>query len=148
MRILKVRNFVIYFLVIFIAIVAFLYFVTFSSKLVLDGKTFSVEVSDTKELLEKGLSGHAPISKSSGMLFVFQKPGNYGFWMKDMLFPLDIIWMDSRWRVVHIEEAVSPKSYPSVFYPGVDSLYAMEVNAGVVNSLGVKIGDIAKYYGK
>jgi uncharacterized membrane protein (UPF0127 family) len=100
-----------------------------------------MEVADTNQLKEKGLSGHAPLAKNQGMLFVFKTPDAYGFWMKDMLFPLDIIWLGEDYRVVHVEHAVSPDTYPKIFTPTSPALYVLEISAGQADLLGIKIGD-------
>jgi uncharacterized membrane protein (UPF0127 family) len=115
------------------------------SAVVLSGKTFSVEVADTQYLLEKGLSGHAPLASNEGMLFIFQTPDTYGFWMKDMLFPLDIIWIGSDLRIVSIEKSLSPDTYPQVFYPVSPALYVLEIPAGESDALHLKIGDSVQF---
>src|SRR3989338_5744277 len=78
------------------------------SELILNGKVFLVEIVDTFILREKGLSGHKPILDNEGMFFVFDKPDNYGFWMKDMQFPIDIIWLNKDLKIIYIEKSVSP----------------------------------------
>jgi sulfite exporter TauE/SafE len=66
-----------------------------------------------------------------------------GMWMKDMLIPIDMIWIDSLGRVVHIEERVNPKTYPKVFQPeGVSAKYVLELPEGYVERNDVKEGDL------
>lgn len=105
------------------------------------GKTFLVEVADTNKLLEKGLSGHGPLKDNEGMLFVFKTPDKYGFWMKEMLFPLDIIWVSQDFKIVHIEKSLLPETYPKIFYPTSSALYVLEVSAGEADLLKIKTGD-------
>ena len=105
------------------------------------GKIFSIELAQTKKELEKGLSGHAPLLDGQGMLFVFSRSGRYGFWMKDMSFPIDIIWIDSNFKIVSIEKSVLPETYPEVFYPESSSLYVLEILAGQADTIGLKTGD-------
>ena len=88
------------------------------------GQTIKVEIADTDAKRELGLSGHAPLSDTQGMLFVFDTPGIYSFWMKDMLFPLDIIWLapsevegTDAAKVIYIAKDLQPSSYPSAFRP-------------------------------
>ena len=114
---------------------------TSKSEVILGGKTFSVEVADTNLLRERGLSGHKPLGEYEGMLFIFQKPDRYGFWMKDMLFSLDILWLDENYKIIHIEKNLSPKTYPKVFYPEAESQYVLEISAGSCSMLGIKVGD-------
>ncbi|MFA7216903.1 MAG: DUF192 domain-containing protein [Candidatus Paceibacterota bacterium] len=101
----------------------------------------NVAVADTFLSRERGLSGRESLGLDEGTFFVFQKPYRYGFWMKDMLFPLDIIWMDSDLVVNHIEKEVSPDTFPKNFYPESDSLYVLEISSGNADRLGIKIGD-------
>ena len=139
---------VVCFVVIFVGTVIFLYKQTYPVKLILGGKVFSVEVSDTKELLEKGLSGHKPLENDGGMLFIFSKSDKHGFWMKDMLFPIDIIWMDSSWRIIHIEKSLTPDTYPKIFTPQSDSMYVLEISSGESENLGLNVGDDVQFIGK
>jgi uncharacterized membrane protein (UPF0127 family) len=92
--------------------------------------SISFELATTTAAQELGLGGRADISPNYGMLFVFDKDGEYGFWMKDMRVPLDIIWLSDTGDIVHIERSVSPDSYPRVFYPGTPARYVLEMRAG------------------
>lgn len=86
---------------------------------------------------QRGLSGRAALAKNQGMLFVFDAPGRWGFWMKDMHFPIDIIWLDAAARVVTVAHNVSPQSYPEVLHPTQPSLYVLELAAGESQALGM-----------
>lgn len=101
----------------------------------------NVDVADTLSSRERGLSGRKSLGLDEGTFFIFQKPDRYGFWMKDMFFPLDIIWMNSDFVVNHIEKEVSPDTFPKVFYPESDSMYVLEIFSGNADRLGIKIGD-------
>lgn len=133
---------------VFIAIVVCLNFLTYSSRITLGGKTFKVQVVDTKASLERGLSGRAQLTNEEGMFFVFEKPDNYGFWMKDMLFPIDIIWFDSNFKITYISKSVFPTTYPEIFYPNTPSLYVLEIKAGESDLLNLKIGDSLQFIKK
>lgn len=105
--------------------------------------TFRVRVADTAERRQQGLSGTPRLAKGTGELFIFPASGKHGFWMKDMAYPIDIIWIDQGWKVVDIADNVTPDSYPRVFYPAVPAQYVLEVNASEVdNSL---MGTILRY---
>ncbi|QQR82525.1 DUF192 domain-containing protein [Candidatus Campbellbacteria bacterium] len=105
------------------------------------GKTnINLEVADTDVLRTQGLSGRESLASTTGMLFVFDESDTYGFWMKDMRFPLDIIWLDEQGVVVHIEYNVAPETYPSVLTPNEKALYVLEVNAGVASELLIEKG--------
>lgn len=127
--------------VLFTIVLLLLWGKTYPKHVRLNGKVYTIEVADNSELLTKGLSGHKPLFNDEGMLFVFQQPGKYGFWMKDMSFPIDIIWFDQNLRVVHVEEAVSPSTYPQKFYPGKEVLYVLELSSGQSDIIELKIGD-------
>lgn len=99
---------------------------------------------DTATGRQNGLSHRRPLSSDEGMLFVFEKEGFYGFWMKDMLFSIDIIWIDANLKIVHIENNVSPQTYPKVFRPTSKSLYVLEILAGQSEISNIKIGDSVK----
>ena len=127
-----------------IGIIVFLSTVNYNSQVSVGGKVFLVDVAETKYLQERGFSGHAPITDNEGMFFIFKEPDNYGFWMKDMLFPIDILWMDADLKIIHIEKNVKPDSYPKVFYPEAPALYVLEISAGEAQKLQIKIGDTVK----
>jgi uncharacterized membrane protein (UPF0127 family) len=101
----------------------------------------TVTVADTDMTRVAGLSGVARLDEREGKLFIFDGDGRHGIWMKDMLIPLDIIWINKNLEVVHIEEDVSPESYPKVFTPPTDARFVLEMNAHFVSSLRVKNGD-------
>ncbi|HWB34361.1 MAG TPA: DUF192 domain-containing protein, partial [Candidatus Paceibacterota bacterium] len=73
--------------------------------------TVSVDVASTPQEQEQGLSGRASLAEGSGMLFVFDPDAAPGFWMKDMNFSLDIIFMKADGEVVGIEHDLAPDSY-------------------------------------
>ncbi|MBX4181475.1 DUF192 domain-containing protein [Candidatus Parcubacteria bacterium] len=95
------------------------------------------EVAQTNEELEQGLSGRTSLSPHTGMFFAFDNPGKYGFWMKDMNFPLDIIWLDENMMITGIERNVTPETYPKVFYPTRDIKFVLEVPAGTGTELAL-----------
>lgn len=103
-----------------------------------------VEVANTKASRELGLSGRPSIGDDEGLLFVFDKPGKYGFWMKDMNFPLDLIWINQNGLVVDIERKLTPGSYPSTFINEVDASYVLEINAGLAEKFGLYLGSKVK----
>ena len=115
-----------------------------TTTLTVDGKTYTTEVVTTPAEWEQGLSGRAPLAEGTGMLFVFDNPGNYGFWMKDMNFPLDIIWVGSDFHIVHIEKNLAPSTYPTVYYPNAQSLYVLEILAGQTDKNNIKIDDLVE----
>lgn len=105
------------------------------------GREVTVTVADTPDSRERGLSGRNGLAPDEGMLFVFPSDARYGFWMKDMRFPIDILWLSSRSEVIEIRQRVSPLSYPAVFTPRAPARYVLELPAGFVEAYNVKIGD-------
>ena len=108
---------------------------------ILGMKIIELEIADTEESRTLGLSGREKLEEDTGLLFVFEKPGYWGFWMKDMNFPIDIIWLDQNFRIISIKSNVIPESYPEIFYPDALTSYVLEVNAGVVVKEGIKVND-------
>ena len=103
-----------------------------------------VEVANTKASREQGLSGRKSMKDDEGMLFIFDTPGRYGFWMKDMNFPLDIIWINDDGIVVSVERGVAVESYPKAFINQSNARYVLEINAGLAEKFGLYIGSKVK----
>ena len=114
-------------------------------KIVFNDIEFVVEIVDTLELRAQGLSFREVLSPNAGMLFVFSGSDKHGFWMKDMLFPIDIIWFDNEFVVVDVKENLSPESYPQVFKPRVPARFALEINIGGISDNEIVIGKKATY---
>ncbi len=101
-----------------------------------------IEVADTQAKQELGLGGRATIPDNFGMLFVFAKPQKYGFWMKDMLTSIDIVWLDGAGTIILIDHDVSPSTYPSVFYPPSPVTYVLETRAGYAREKAWQVGTV------
>jgi hypothetical protein len=99
-----------------------------------------LEVADTAAKREKGLSGRQSIGSNKGMLFDFKQSGDWGIWMKDMNFNIDIAWLVKEGKIVHILANVSPASYPEIFRSEKESWYVIEVPASTFGRLNVKEG--------
>lgn len=98
-------------------------------------------LADTPEKRVQGLSGKAFLPSNTAMLFKFDTPDTYGIWMKDMRFPIDVIWLDKNKTVVNLKRSVDPSTYPLVFYPPKESLYVIEVRSGFIDDKSLKLGD-------
>ncbi len=105
------------------------------------GKILKVELALTQKEQEQGLSGRDNLKEDEGMLFVFSHIDKYSFWMKDMKFPLDIIWLSEDFHVIYIKENATPESYPESFSPSLYSKYVLEVNALFSLKNNLKVGD-------
>lgn len=88
-----------------------------------------IDIADTEAERTAGLSGRE-VPEDYGMLFVFETEGSYGFWMKDTLAPLDVIWLSNDGIVLGIEHAAAPETYPTVFYPPSPVRYVLEARGG------------------
>jgi uncharacterized membrane protein (UPF0127 family) len=107
--------------------------------------TVVADVSDTDILRQQGLSGRTSLSDGTGMWFEFDTDGSYGFWMKDMQFSIDMVWVNSSYTVVTVAANVSPDSYfkenpPEVFYPTTAARYVLELPAGYAAAHGIADG--------
>jgi uncharacterized membrane protein (UPF0127 family) len=108
--------------------------------------TVQVEVSNTESAREKGLGGRTSLPAESGMLFVFDtKKVNPIFWMKDMLIPLDMIWIKDN-KITKIDKNI-PAPTPGISdsnltkYSAGSVDYVLEVNGGFSDTNNVKVGD-------
>ena len=96
-------------------------------------------LTDTKR--EQGLSARVVLAENNGMLFIFDRSGVYPFWMKDMNFPIDIIWLDENLKVVYIKKDARPESYPDVYGSEKKAKYVLEVSSGFSEKNNLKVGD-------
>jgi uncharacterized membrane protein (UPF0127 family) len=99
----------------------------------------TVELAVTPEERIRGLSGRNEIG-ADGLLFIFPESADHGIWMKDMHFPIDIIWIGDDLTVVHIERNVHPETYPKVFRPRVPARYVLETESHVADTFGFAVG--------
>ncbi len=94
------------------------------------------ETVTTQAAQERGLGGRTEIPENYGMLFVFPQDERVGFWMKDMLVPIDIIWLSDNGTILGIEDSVSPDTYPEAFYPPQPVKHVLETKAGEARRRG------------
>ncbi len=113
----------------------------------IDGVKIKVELALTEAEREQGLSGRDGLADDAGMLFVFDHPDKYLFWMKDMNFPIDMIWIGQDSKIIYIQKNASPDSYPQkTFGPETPATYVLEVPAGFSDKNGLKEGDQVKFF--
>lgn len=94
-------------------------------------KVFFVEIADTPEKRKKGLMFRKTLCEECGMLFIFEYAQKYGFWMKNVWIPLDIIFIDKKGIIVDLINAEPCKSKDcDIYYPVKKALYVLEVNYG------------------
>ncbi len=106
---------------------------------------FKTDVSDTPALQKLGLSGRQSLASDRAMLFVFNDSGYYSFWMKDMKFAIDMIWINEDKKIVYIASNVKPESYPESFKSDRLAKYVLEVKANTVMEKNIKVGDMVLF---
>lgn len=122
-----------------------------------DNNQIFVQIASTGEAREQGLSGTEKLKVhkdgdrilTEGMLFVFPVASEYQFWMKDMNYDLDMIWLDDNYKIVHIEKNAKAGSYhpsdpaSSKIFSNEGSMakYVLEINAGLSDKLHLNVGD-------
>lgn len=111
----------------------------------INGNQIEVEIMRTPEEQTRGLSGKESLAGNAGMLFVYEESLIPSFWMKDMNFPLDIIWIGEDKKIVDITENISPETFPNTFKPKVPVQYVLEVSAGWAESHAIEVGEAVKF---
>ncbi|MEP7187210.1 MAG: DUF192 domain-containing protein [Rhodanobacter sp.] len=115
----------------------------------LHGTSFSVELATNAPSREHGLMMRTSLAQGHGMLFAFPHIGPQGFWMKNTLIPLDILYFNADRRLVSMQQNVPPcKVDPCPIYPSAaPALYVLEVSAGTAARIGIELGDELKIGG-
>jgi len=107
-----------------------------------DGTKITAEIADDDAEQESGLSNRDGLGTNDGMLFVFDYEDHWGFWMVDMRFPLDMIWVSSQNKIVYIQKNAQPCDEGcDTYVPAAAAKYVIEVNSGFANKHNLKIGD-------
>lgn len=110
----------------------------------LGSASIHVELATTTAARARGLSGRAALAAGQGLLFVFSRDGQYSFWMKDMNFPIDIIWIAADGRVVEVASRVLPETYPRAFTSREPARFVLEVPSGFAAAKGIVPGALAR----
>ncbi|MCE9549124.1 DUF192 domain-containing protein [Candidatus Nomurabacteria bacterium] len=138
--------------VVVVGFLAFLVFLLVSNQshnlnknIKIGGVVLKTELADTVEKRIQGLSGREVFKEDESMLFIFDFSAKHSFWMRDMNFAIDIIWLDENKEVVSIQKNAEPSSYPNIFVPTVKALYVLEVVSGFVEKNNLKVGDKAEF---
>lgn len=98
------------------------------------------DIAENSTQRSKGLSVKDTLNENEGMLFVFSAEREHSFWMKNMKFPIDIIWLDDDQEVVHVEHSLEPcipDSFCPTYKPDRNSLYVLETVAGFTQKYNV-----------
>ncbi len=125
----------------------FAWWQTSSNAPVLDlAKDYKVTILRDEDELIQGLSGTKTLTTNHVMLFDFGSEDKWSIWMKDMYFAIDIIWLDSGGKVVHMVRNALPSSYiddqnAKIFRPSQNARYVIEAVSGTIEGTGIKNGD-------
>lgn len=113
-----------------------------------DDMLIEVQVADTQPRRVLGLMHQNQLPYDQGMIFIFEQTGQHSMWMRNVQFPLDMIWFDENGVAVHIEHdvstcltAVEAMACPSIA-PDVQALYILEATAGFAKMHDIRIGSI------
>lgn len=110
----------------------------------LSGHSYKALIRQNEEDRQRGLSGTSNLPTDQAMLFVFTTDSKWGFWMKDMNYPIDMVWLDNNKNVVYTVKNAQPSSYPdTIFKPNRISRYVIELASGTIERTGISIGDKA-----
>lgn len=115
---------------------------TKTAEVKIGNEIFKVEIADNFASRARGLSGRSGLGSHEGMLFLFPVAMPQGFWMKDMKFPIDIIWIRDD-KVIGMTIGAEPEAGPDyTIYRSPESVdKVLEINAGSALQFGIKIGD-------
>lgn len=107
----------------------------------------TAEVADTPQLRTQGLMHRKEMHQDKGMLFVFEEEVQHGFWMKNTLIPLDMLFLDDELRIVDIisDVPICTTQYCKSYVPDSMYLYVLEVNAGFANQHQIRIGQMVQF---
>lgn len=108
------------------------------------------DIAKSADERKKGLSGRDGLEISRGMLFVFDSNSDWAIWMKNMKFPIDIIWIDENKKIVYIVQSALPEpgkkdSQLTVYKPSTSAKYVLEINAGIANANNLQVGDSVNF---
>ena len=114
------------------------------SQAVINGRSFNLEVVSDTASRGLGLGGRGGLADDSGMLFVFPGVGFHRFWMKDVSFPLDLIYIAGDGTIMDIQRMEPEPGVPdadlTIYEPPVEALLAIEINGGLARRHGIEAG--------
>ncbi|TVS17630.1 MAG: DUF192 domain-containing protein [Gammaproteobacteria bacterium] len=100
---------------------------------------FQVELADTPDTRARGLMHRTELAEEAGMLFIFDHPAEVGFWMRNTLIPLDMLFIDERGSIVHIHHRAQPHD-ERMISSRQPITHVLEINGGLAESLGIEVG--------
>ena len=143
------NKFIIAGIIVLIAITAWYYIRhPIGKRAIINGHEIRLELAVTDKEKEKGLGYRDSLPSDTGMLFVYGHPEKYGFWMKGMRFPLDFIWINGNTVTDisrNIPQPANDTAQPVSLAPAAPVDKVLEVNAGVIQSWGIRVGDLVQF---
>ncbi len=137
----KNKKIVLVFIIMLTLILTGFRFVNNKSHVFINDQKIKVDIADESSEYIKGLSGREVLDKNRGMLFIFSDYSQHSFWMKDMLFPIDIIWIKDN-KIVKIDKNIPiPNKKLEAYLSPEEVNYVLEVNAGYCDKYGIEVGD-------
>ncbi|MBN1262924.1 MAG: DUF192 domain-containing protein [Candidatus Pacebacteria bacterium] len=113
-----------------------------SQFIMINGQKIFVEIADTPEKIGQGLSNRESMPENQGMLFIFKQSAVRPFWMKEMKFDLDFVFIKDK-KVIDLATDIprpADNRLPTVIIAKADFDQALEVNSGTIKKLGIEIG--------
>ncbi|MFH0969656.1 MAG: DUF192 domain-containing protein [Patescibacteria group bacterium] len=140
---IKICGLIFFGVLVFIA--PFVYFKNYSiygnrlENISINNHKIKAEVVESNKKIAKGLSNREKMCGNCGMLFKFLQKEKYPFWMKGMKFNLDMVWIDGE-NIMYIAKNV-PYNFQDTIIPNAPADKVLEINAGMADRYGIKIGD-------
>lgn len=112
----------------------------------INSHTINLEIATTQVQQNKGLSGRLSMPEDHGMLFIFEGYQNQSFWMKDMQFSIDIVWIKDNTVVGFTKDLPIPTELPLPIYSPPEPInFVLELNQGAIDKYNIKTGDIIEF---
>lgn len=140
---------IIFFLLIAILAVFFLVRYSLGPRICINGVCLKVEIAKNDAERSRGLMFRTALGRDRGMVFIFSHDDYWGFWMKNTLIPLDIIWLDKNGKIVDMVDNARPYpgENPPTFRPVYPARFVLEANNGFIKESGASIGSFAQCIG-
>ena len=114
------------------------------NEITINDHAFFVETVSDPQAQQIGLTKYNSIKEDQGMLFIFEQPGDYGFWMKNMQFPIDILFINNDTIVTIVsnaEPAAADAENPTIYHADAPIDKVLEITAGLAEKYELKRGD-------
>jgi uncharacterized membrane protein (UPF0127 family) len=106
---------------------------------------FNTDIALTPAAREQGLSGKPELQADHALLMAFPSEGEWGIWMKDMNFPIDIVWLSKDKKVIYVVKDAPPEDQTTVYKPEKPAMYVVELPSGTTSSKAINLNDIASF---